>query len=228
VLFTAGAQAYPLKTDSAEVLRPGETELVTSLEYERAGATRTTTIEPEFEFGVFDRVHVELEVEHEIERERGQRQRTMEFSLKSRIALLQPAGGFALALQPSLARKSVRSPQRARAQATELGLRALVTRTIRDTQWHFNAGYSRDVHEADDDEIFVGGAVSHRLAAAWKIQAELYTKFAPRGGGGPLWVVNLAAKRKVTKTFSLVTRLGAGLNRRSPDFVGLIGFEWEP
>jgi len=228
MLFTPGGQAYPLKTDSAEVLRPGETELVTSLEYERAGATRTTTIEPGFEFGVFDRVHVELEVEHEIERERGQRRRSIEFSLKSRIALIQSAGGLALALQPSLSCKSVRSPQSARCHATELGLRALVTRTVRETQWHFNAGYARDAHDANDDELFFGGAFSHRLNDILKIHGEIYSKFSPRGGGGAEWVANLAAKRKVTKTFSLVTRLGAGLNRRSPDFVGLIGFEWEP
>lgn len=226
-LGAAALHGFPLKTDSAEVLAPGEFEVTGAFEYERAGDARTTTMEPEIEFGLLRGVHLELEAEREVEREAGTRERTLEFALKSRIALPALSETVALALQPSLARAATRAPGE-RSYATELGLRALITRTLGDVQWHFNLGYSRDAGDAREDDMFIGGAFSRRVSANFKVQGELYTRFAPRGGGREQWVANVAGKQKLTDAFSLVARIGAGLNRHSPDFIGLIGFEWEP
>jgi hypothetical protein len=164
----------------------------------------------------------------EMEREAGVHTTEHEFSLKGRFALLPASETLALALQPGIDRISTRSPAGRRHHTTALGLHALVTRMLNETHWHANVGYSRATEESEDDDLFLGGAVSRRVSRSLRLQAELYTRLSPHAGGRPTWAVNIAAKQKLSRSFTAVVRLGTGLNRRSPKLNALVGFEWEP
>ncbi len=235
IISTSAHAAYPLVVDDAEVLGPGESELVLWVEFERDSDSRAYALPVEFSHGIAERIEVAIVTGFQHARTNDPRQRS-EGWLDTKVALKWQALEadripYSLTFETGLSLPTASVSRELGSGTYDVGFNLAATRHWDAFAVDINIGYLFNDHfrgkRSDGDEWFTGIAIRHEVTSATLLFLEGYMDIPVGTRSGTITTVRTGLMTEVAEGMSLGLAIGTAFGTDSPDLLGTAGFLWE-